>query len=180
MFKEFKEFALKGNVIDLAVGVIIGGAFQKIVTSLVNDIIMPAISIITGKIDYSDLVFTVGDVSISYGSFITTVIDFLIVAFSLFLIIKYINKLNKKLEEAKLNEINKLGGLNDKLTNNKFFKKKKKKEEKVPEPTTKICPYCISEISIKATRCPHCTSVLVETSENKDEVSEEKTTNEEN
>lgn len=165
MFKEFKEFALKGNVMDLAVGVIIGGAFQKIVTSLVNDIIMPAISIFTGKIDYSGLIFKVGDVSITYGSFLTTVIDFLIVAFSLFLIIKYINKLNKKLEEAKLNEIGKLGGLNEKLTNNKFFKKKKK-EEVVPEPTTKICPYCVSEISIKATRCPHCTSVLTENEEN--------------
>lgn len=165
MFKEFKEFALKGNVMDLAVGVIIGGAFQKIVTSLVNDIIMPAISIFTGKIDYSGLIFKVGDISITYGSFLTTVIDFLIVAFSLFLIIKYINKLNKKLEEAKLNEIGKLGGLNEKLTNNRFFKKKKK-EEVVPEPTTKICPYCVSEISIKATRCPHCTSVLTENEEN--------------
>lgn len=165
MFKEFKEFALKGNVMDLAVGVIIGGAFQKIVTSLVNDIIMPAISIFTGKIDYSGLIFKVGDVSITYGSFLTTVIDFLIVAFSLFLIIKYINKLNKKLEEAKLNEIGKLGGLNEKLTNNRFFKKKKK-EEVVPEPTTKICPFCVSEISIKATRCPHCTSVLTENEKN--------------
>ena len=163
MFKEFKEFALKGNVVDLAIGVIIGGAFQKIVTSLVNDIIMPAISIFTGKIDYSDLVFQVGDISIAYGSFITTVLDFLIVAFTLFLIIKYINKLNKKLEEAKLNELAKLGGLNEKLSNNKLFKnRKKKKQEEIPEPTTKICPFCISEISVKATRCPHCTSVLTE------------------
>ena len=173
MFKEFKEFALKGNVVDLAIGVIIGGAFQKIVTSLVNDIIMPAISIVTGKIDYSDLVFKVGDISISYGSFITTVLDFLIVAFTLFLIIKYINKLNKKLEEAKLNELSKLGGLNEKLSNNKLFKnRKKKKQEEVPEPTTKICPYCVSEISIKATRCPHCTSILTE---NIEEVQSENT-----
>lgn len=179
MFKEFKEFALKGNVMDLAVGVIIGGAFQKIVTSLVNDIIMPAISIFTGKIDYSGLIFKVGDVSITYGSFLTTVIDFLIVAFSLFLIIKYINKLNKKLEEAKLNEIGKLGGLNEKLTNNKFFKKKKK-EEVVPEPTTKICPYCVSEISIKATRCPHCTSVLTENEENSNDNESCETEKEEN
>jgi large conductance mechanosensitive channel len=178
MFKEFKEFALKGNVVDLAIGVIIGGAFQKIVTSLVNDIIMPAISIFTGKIDYSDLVFTVGDVSIAYGSFITAVLDFLIVAIALFLIIKYINKLNKKLEEAKLNELTKFGGLNEKITNNKFFKKKHKKEEKLPEPTTKICPYCVSEISIKATRCPHCTSVLVEDSEVKNV--EDSTTSSEN
>ncbi len=190
MFKEFKEFALKGNVVDLAIGVIIGGAFQKIVTSLVNDIIMPAISIVTGKIDYSDLVFKVGDISIAYGSFITTILDFLIVAFTLFLIIKYINKLNKKLEEAKLNELSKLGNLNEKLSNNKLFKnRKKKKQEEVPEPTTKICPYCVSEISIKATRCPHCTSVLtdnieeaqsensienVEESENSETIKEEK------
>lgn len=159
MLKEFKEFALKGNVIDLAIGVIIGGAFQKIVTSLVNDIIMPTISIFTGKIDYSNLSFTIGEASIKYGSFITTIIDFLLVAFSLFLFITYINKLNKKLEKAKLEELSKI---NEKLSNNNIFKKKSKKKEaeNKPEPTTKICPYCISEISIKATRCPHCTSVL--------------------
>lgn len=180
MFKEFKEFALKGNVMDLAVGVIIGGAFQKIVTSLVNDIIMPTISIFTGKIDYSNLVFKIGEVSITYGSFLTTVIDFLIVAFSLFLLIKYINKLNKKLEKAKLNEIGKLGGLNEKLSNNKFLKKKKKKEGPLPQPTTKICPFCISEISIKATRCPHCTSILVENTETSDDAKIEETVNEEN
>ncbi len=168
MLKEFKEFALKGNVMDLAVGVIIGGAFQKIVSSLVSDIIMPAISMITGKIDYSDLAFTVGDVSITYGNFITAVIDFLIVAFVLFLIVRYMNKLNKKLEEAKLQElsrISKIGGIGDKIANNKFIKNRKKKEEKEPEPTTKICPFCVSEISIKATRCPHCTSVLEEIKE---------------
>jgi len=168
MLKEFKEFALKGNVMDLAVGVIIGGAFQKIVSSLVSDIIMPAISMITGKIDYSDLAFTVGDVSITYGNFITAVIDFLIVAFVLFLIVRYMNKLNKKLEEAKLQElsrISKIGGIGDKIANNKFIKNRKKKEEKEPEPTTKICPFCVSEISIKATRCPHCTSLLEEIKE---------------
>lgn len=168
MLKEFKEFALKGNVMDLAVGVIIGGAFQKIVSSLVSDIIMPAISMITGKIDYSDLAFTVGDVSITYGNFITAVIDFLIVALVLFLIVRYMNKLNKKLEEAKLQEFSKLGkigGIGDKIVNNKFIKNRKKKEEKEPEPTTKICPFCVSEISIKATRCPHCTSVLEEIKE---------------
>ena len=163
MFKEFKEFALKGNVMDLAIGVIIGGAFQKIVTSLVEDIIMPAISMITGKIDYSDLAFTVGEVSITYGNFITAVIDFLIVAFVLFLIVKNMNNLNKKLEQAKLNELANIGGINEKIMNNKLFKnKKKKKEEPAPEPTTKICPFCVSEISIKATRCPHCTSILEE------------------
>lgn len=166
MLKGFKEFALKGNAVDLAIGVIIGGAFQKIVTSLVNDIIMPAVSIFTGKIDYSSLSITIGNSAIKYGSFITTIIDFLIIALSLFLFITYFNKLNKKLEKAKLDEISKI---NDKLTNNKFFKKKTKKEENKPEPTTKICPYCISEISIKATRCPHCTSVLEKEKEEKQE-----------
>lgn len=160
MWKEFKEFALKGNIMDLAVGVIIGGAFQKIVTSLVNDIIMPFIAMFTGNVDYNDLVFTFNNASIKYGSFLTTVIDFLIVAFSLFLFIKYINKLNKKLEQAKLEQLNKLGPINEKLNLPK--KKKKKKEEPVPEPTSKLCPYCYTEISIKATRCPHCTSQLEE------------------
>lgn len=162
MFKEFKEFALKGNVMDLAIGVIIGGAFQKIVTSLVEDIIMPAISMITGKIDYSDLAFTVGEVSITYGNFITAVIDFLIVAFVLFLIVKNINNLNKKMEQAKITQLANIGGINEKIMNTKLFKNKKKKAEPVEEPTTKICPFCVSEISIKATRCPHCTSILEE------------------
>ena len=117
MLKEFKEFAIKGNIVDLAVGVIIGGAFQKIVTSLVNDIIMPSISIITGKVDYNDLVFQVGDVSIKYGSFITTIIDFLIIAFSIFIMVKYINRVNSRLEE--INEQNK-----EKLKKSRWFKKK--------------------------------------------------------
>ena len=85
MLKEFKEFATRGNMMDMAIGVIIDGAFQKIVTSLVNDIIMPAVSIFTGKVDFSDLTFTVGSASIKYGSFITAVIDFLIIAFSIFI-----------------------------------------------------------------------------------------------
>ena len=83
LLQEFKTFALKGNVVDMAVGVIIGGAFQKIVTSLVNDIIMPAISVLTGNVDFSDMVFTVGNASIKYGNFITTIVDFLIIAFSI-------------------------------------------------------------------------------------------------
>ena len=99
MLKEFKEFALKGNVMDMAIGVIIGGAFQKIVTSLVNDIIMPAIAIFTGKVDFTDLVLTVGNSSIKYGSFITTIVDFLIIAFSIFIAIKSINKLNNRTKE---------------------------------------------------------------------------------
>lgn len=95
MLKEFREFALKGNIMDMAIGVVIGGAFQKIVNSLVNDIIMPAISILTGKVDFTDMVLTVGNASIKYGNFITTIVDFLIIAFSIFLAIKYLNKLNK-------------------------------------------------------------------------------------
>ena len=149
MLKEFKEFALKGNIIDMAIGVIIGGAFQKIVSSLVNDIIMPTLAIFTGKVDFSDLVFTVGNSSIKYGSFITTIVDFLIIAFSIFIAIRTINKLNDKAKENL-----------DKVSHkNKIFKKNKAKDT-VEEPTTKVCPFCFSEINIKATRCPHCTSDL--------------------
>ena len=152
MWKEFKEFATKGNIVDLAIGVIIGGAFQKIVTSLVNDIIMPLISLITGKIDFTNLSFTVGEISVKYGNFITTIVDFIVIAFSIFLIVRYINKLNRKLEEVKEKEAKK---------HKKFFKKKEE-EKPTPPPTTKICPYCYSEINIKATRCPHCTAELDE------------------
>ena len=133
----------------MAIGVIIGGAFQKIVSSLVNDIIMPTLAIFTGKVDFSDLVFTVGNSSIKYGSFITTIVDFLIIAFSIFIAIRTINKLNDKAKENL-----------DKVSHkNKIFKKNKAKDT-VEEPTTKVCPFCFSEINIKATRCPHCTSDL--------------------
>lgn len=159
MWKEFKQFATRGNVIDLAIGVIIGGAFQKIVNSLVNDIVMPFVSIFTGKIDFNNLTINFGNTSIKYGSFITNVINFLIIAFSVFLMVRYLNKLNRTIEE-KAKDINK------KLEKQpKFFKKKKKKEEPKPEPTTKVCPYCLSEINIKASRCPHCTSILEEDKE---------------
>ena len=94
MFKEFKEFALKGNVMDLAIGVVIGGAFQKIVTSLVEDIIMPIVSIITGKVDFTDMVIKIGNATIKYGNFITAIVNFLIIAFSIFIVVKYLNKLN--------------------------------------------------------------------------------------
>lgn len=155
MLKEFKEFALKGNIIDMAIGVIIGGAFQKIVNSLVNDIIMPAISLLTGKVDFSDMAFTVGNVSIKYGSFITTIVDFLIIAFSIFLVVKYLNKLNK------LKELGDLAA--SKLDKNgKFIKHKEETMEEIKEPETKTCPYCLTEIKYHATKCPNCTSELIE------------------
>ena len=131
-FGEFKEFIMRGNVLDLAVGVIIGGAFQAIVSSLVDDILMPLIGIVLGKVDFSALMVKVGDASISYGKFITAVINFLIMAFVIFLIVKGINGLAEKLA--------------------------KKEEEPAPAPTTKVCPFCKSEIAIDAVKCPHCTS----------------------
>ena len=104
MLKEFKEFAMKGNIMDLAIGVVIGGAFQKIVTSLVEDIIMPAISIVTGNIDFTDMVYTYQGATIKYGNFITAIVNFLIIAFTIFLAVKYSNSLSKKLEKIKLGE----------------------------------------------------------------------------
>ena len=98
-FKEFKELAMKGNVMDMAVGVIIGGAFGKIVTSLVDDVLMPAIGTLTGGVDFSNLAVTFGDANLKYGSFIQNIIDFLIIAFCIFLMIKGMNKLSKKKEE---------------------------------------------------------------------------------
>lgn len=154
MLKEFKEFAMRGNIIDLAIGVIIGGAFQKIVTSLVEDLIMPTIAIFTGKIDFNDLTLTVGSSSIKYGSFITTVVNFIIIAFSIFLVVRYINKINRKLEEVKNSELNKL---NEKL-GIQIGTNPEEQEEK--QPTTKLCPYCFSEIDIRATKCSHCASNL--------------------
>lgn len=156
MLKEFKEFATRGNIVDLAVGVVIGGAFQSIINSLVSDIIMPAVSIFTGKVDFSDMIFTVGGASIKYGNFITAVVNFLIIAFSIFLAIRYLNKLNKKMENIKLGHVKKISS---KLG-------KKIKEEPAVEPTVKICPYCFSEINYKATRCAHCTSELEKENEN--------------
>ena len=131
-FGEFKEFIMRGNVLDLAVGVIIGGAFQAIVSSLVDDIIMPLVGIILGKIDFSALAVEIGDAKITYGNFITAIINFLIMAFVIFLIVKGINKVSEKLS--------------------------KKEEAPAAAPTTKVCPFCKSEIAIDATKCPHCTS----------------------
>ena len=131
MLKEFKEFVMRGNVLDLAVAVIIGGAFGLIVTSLVNDILMPLVGLLLGGIDFTGLSFTVGDAVVTWGNFVQAIVNFLIVAFAIFMIIKAANAT-------------------------------KKKEPDVPpaEPTTKDCPYCFTTISIKATRCPNCTSEL--------------------
>ena len=153
MFKEFKEFIARGNIMDLAVGVVIGGAFQKIINSLVNDIIMPTISILTNKVDFTDMMFTVGGASIKYGNFITAIINFLIIAFSVFLVVTYLNKINKKMEKLKAEQLEKI---NTKLGKNK------NKENIAQEPTTKECPHCFSNINIKATRCPHCTAKITE------------------
>ena len=134
--KEFKEFVMRGNVMDLAVGVIIGGAFSAIVTSLTDDIISPVLGIF-GGMDFSDLSVEVNGANIMYGKFITAIINFLIMALIIFLMVKGINKLMS------------LG----------------KKKEEEPAPTTKVCPFCCTEIDIKATRCPHCTSELPEIAE---------------
>ncbi len=139
MFKEFKEFAVKGNVIDMAVGIIIGAAFGKIVSSFVSDIIMPPIGLLLGKVDFSNLFLNLsgksyetlsgakaaGAATLNYGLFVNTVIDFVILAFAIFLVVRQVNRLKRQ-----------------------------------PEPSTKSCPYCLSKIALKATRCPQCTSEL--------------------
>lgn len=131
---EFKAFALRGNVMNLAVGVIIGGAFQAIVNSLTNDILSPIIGLF-GKTDFSAMVWLIRGVEVRYGAFITAVINFIIMAFVIFLLVKGINALMD------------LG-------------KKPEAPEAPKAPTTKKCPHCCSEIAIEATRCPHCTSEL--------------------
>ena len=137
MLKEFKEFAMRGNVVDMAVGIIIGAAFGKIVSSLVNDVIMPPIGLLLGNIDFSQLAITLREktvaaeaVTIKYGVFVNTVLDFIIVAFAIFMVIKQMNRFKKKEEVA------------------------------VAEPTVKECPKCFTSIPIKAMRCPNCTSEL--------------------
>lgn len=144
MLKEFKQFAIKGNMIDLAVGMIIGTAFNKLVSSLVNDMIMPLLGLLTGKLDFSKLYIALdgksyaslaeaeelGVACFKYGSFLAGVLDFLIMAFVVFLFVKWINRLRTMGREP----------------------------EPVKAPTTKVCPFCKSEIAIEATRCPHCTS----------------------
>jgi large conductance mechanosensitive channel len=139
MFKEFKEFAVKGNVIDMAVGIIIGVAFGKIVSSFVNDVLMPPIGVLVGKVDFSNLFVNLsgkpyetlssakaaGAATINYGLFLNTVIDFIILAFAIFLMVRQVNRLKRQ-----------------------------------PEPSTKACPYCLSKIPLKATKCSQCTSEL--------------------
>ena len=145
MIKAFKEFILRGNVIDLAIAVIIGGAFSKIVTSLVNDILMPPVGLILGRVDFNNLYLNLsgtpytslaeakaaGAPTINYGAFLNTTIDFLIVAFVIFWLVRAVNRLQH------------LRGT-----------------PPTAAPTTKDCPYCFSSIPLKATRCPHCTSEL--------------------
>jgi large conductance mechanosensitive channel len=148
MLKEFKEFAMRGNVVDMAVGIIIGGAFGTIVKSLVSDVIMPPIGLLLGNVSFSNLFVTLkagetagpyatpaaaseaGAVTLNYGLFIDNIISFLIVAFAVFLLIRAINTLRRKEETAP------------------------------PPPDKKDCPYCLSSVAIKATRCPSCTSQL--------------------
>jgi len=142
MLKEFKEFAMRGNVLDMAVGIIIGAAFGKIVSSLVEDILMPPIGLLLGKVDFSSLFINLsgqsypsleaakaaGAATLNYGIFVNAIINFLIVAFAIFLLIKQVNRFTAKKEEAPA------------------------------APSTKDCPRCLSQIPIKATRCAHCTS----------------------
>ena len=140
-FKEFAEFISKGDVLDLAVGVIIGAAFKDIVTSLTTNIIQPILDLIV-KTDIGAKLHIKGDVYLNYGAFITSVINFIIMAFVIFLIIKAVRTAQEM--------------------GNKLVKGKKKDEAAPAAPTTKICPFCKSEIAIEATRCAHCTSVLEE------------------
>lgn len=151
LIKEFKEFAMKGNVMDMAVGLVIGGAFQSIIKSLVEDIIMPFTALFTGSVDYTNWVIQISSAQIRIGSFVTALINFLILALSIFLTLKVINEINNKLE--KMNK-----EVENKIVNK--LRKGKKEEVVVTEPETKTCPYCLSEVKYKATRCPHCTSEL--------------------
>lgn len=128
MLGEFKKFAMQGNVMDLAIAVIIGGAFGKIIASLVGDILMPLIGLVLGGLDFRSLAITVGDAAVKYGLFIQAIIDFLIIAFVIFLLIRAMNSM--------------------------------KKPAPATAPAVKDCPYCMTAIPLKATRCPNCTSEL--------------------
>ena len=142
MFKEFKEFAVRGNVLDLAVGIVIGAAFGKIVTSLVNDILMPPIGLVLGRVDFKEMFVSLSGVSyrtlaeakaagaptLNYGTFLNTVLEFIIVAFAIFLVVRTANRMRT--------------------------------QPQPPDPTMRECPFCRMGVPIKATRCPHCTSEL--------------------
>ncbi len=133
MLEDFKKFVMRGNVLDLAVAVIIGGAFGKIVSSLVGDVIMPLIGLVIGGINFTGLNFTVREAVVNYGTFIQNVVDFLLIAFVIFLLVRGISGLDKL---------------------------RARPAAEPAAPTTKECPHCYSTISIKATRCPNCTSEL--------------------
>ncbi len=132
MLQDFKKFIMRGNVMDLAVAVIIGGAFGKIVSSLVSDIIMPLIGLVIGGIDFTGLAFIVGNAKVTYGNFIQNIVDFLIIAIVIFLMVRGISSLENI----------------------------RARPAPAAAPTTKECPYCFSTIPIKATRCPNCTSEI--------------------
>ena len=150
MLKEFKEFIMRGNVMDLAVGVIIGGAFSAIVTALTDSFIQPLINLIGGAEIQGTIPLGNSGQALNYGAFLTAVINFLIVAFVLFLMVKTMNTIEKRSKERLEKMAAKIPG--------KFGKAAE--EEGAAEPETKLCPYCYTEISFKATRCPHCTSKL--------------------
>ena len=140
VLKEFKTFALKGNVLDMAVGIIIGASFSKIVDSLVKDVMMPPLGMLLGKVDFSSLKIMLGSepdaASINYGVFLNNIISFIIVAFAVFLLVKGINTVRAKMEKAE------------------------EKAAAAAAPTEKECPYCCTKIPVGAKRCPHCTSEL--------------------
>ena len=153
MLEEFKKFISRGNVMDLAVGVIIGGAFQAIVTSLVNDLITPLISIATKNVNFADLSVKVGEAELTYGNFISAIINFFIVALVIFFMVKAMNKLEEKNKAS-------LAKISDSKLGKKLRKGKKSEKEEEKEPETKLCPFCLSEIPYKATKCAHCASDL--------------------
>ena len=158
MFKEFKEFISKGNVMDMAIGVIIANAFAAIVTSFTESFIQPLLGLIGGAEIHGTIPLGKSGQAIDYGSFFTAVINFLIVAFILFLMIKIISTAEKKSKE----KLEKLASIAEKNVSKTLGKNKKgKKEDTVAEePTIKLCPYCYTEIAFKATRCPNCTTKL--------------------
>lgn len=147
VLKEFKTFALKGNVLDMAVGIIIGASFSKIVDSLVKDVLMPPLGMLLGKVDFSNLKIALGTqpdaATINYGVFLNNIISFVIVAFAVFLLVKAINTVRTKMEKAE------------------------EKAAATAAPTEKICPYCCSKIPLDAKRCPYCTSELPKTTKKK-------------